>query len=138
MFRRCHSYKVLRDNNNNNNDDDNNNNNNNNNNDDDDDDRYAFLVSDANLRRYGISPKHLAQYMTAGGITGGGGGGGGGADNSAQVVQCFAIFLASIGDEAERIRAALPRGRGFTCFDTAALPGLFRSIFTAEFGSEEF
>ena len=91
--------------------------------------RYAFLVSDANLRRYGISPRELAQHMETsdtsyidGGVS------------KADSIRSYAIFLASIGDEAERIKAALPRGRGFTCFDTAGLPGLFRSIFTAEFG----
>lgn len=89
--------------------------------------RYAFLVSDANLRRYGISPRELAQHMEPSD--------GDASDmDSGGLIRSYAIFLASIGDEAERIKAALPRGRGFTCFDTAALPGLFRSIFTAEFG----
>ena len=57
-------------------------------------------------------------------------------DAEGATVQCYAIFLASIGDEADRIRAALPRGKAFTCLDTAALPGLFRSIFVAEFGND--
>ena len=87
--------------------------------------RYAFLVSDANLRRYGISPHELAAHMSEGGEA---------ADDAA--IRSYAIFLASIGDEADQIKRGLPRGRGFTCFDTTALPALFRSIFTAEFGSD--
>ena len=92
-------------------------------------DRYTFLVSDANLRRYGIHPEELAKYMDFEAGTKG---------TDGIAVRTFAIFLASIGDEADRIKSALPRGRAFTCFDTTALPGLFRSIFTAEFADDNF
>jgi hypothetical protein len=102
--------------------------------------RYAFLVSDANLQRYGIQPQMLAKYMQDDDGGGGGGGGSGGAAtvDSSSALRTYAIFLASIGGEADRIKAALPRGRGFTCFDTSGLPGLFRTIFTEEFGNEFF
>ena len=46
-------------------------------------------------------------------------------------VKAYAVFLASFGEEAERIRRELPAGRGFVCFDSAELPVLFREIFTA-------
>lgn len=78
------------------------------------DDRLVFVLSDANLRRYGIPPAALAKHMTVD-----------------PRVQVFAIFLASMADEAQRTVAALPPGRGFACLDTSELPALLRTIFAA-------
>ena len=33
-------------------------------------------------------------------------------------------------EEAEKISAALPVGRGFTCLDTTTLPAIFKRIFS--------
>jgi hypothetical protein len=111
--------------------------------DDKADDHFVFVLSDANLRRcvlcipsphsvdqtshfvilpvtlctrYGIEPARLGQIMS-----------------SDSRVKCYAIFLGSIGDEAERLSAALPSGKAFTCFDTSKLPAMFKQIFTSSF-----
>ncbi len=64
------------------------------------------LVSDWFLvGRYGISPKTLGRALTMD-----------------QDVKAFAVFIASLGDEAERTMNALPPGRGFLCMDSNALP----------------
>ena len=51
-------------------------------------------------------------------------------------VKAFAIFLASIGDEAERIQNSLPTGRGYVCLDTGRLPGLFKNLFSQQLWME--
>ena len=80
------------------------------------DEKLVFVVSDANLRRYGIRPRDLGDQLVAGEHRG---------------VKAVAIFIATIADEAERIRDEIPAGRAFVCLDTADLPALFRSIFTS-------
>jgi hypothetical protein len=45
-------------------------------------------------------------------------------------VNAFAIFIASVSDEAERIKQELPLGRAHVCLDPAALPQTFKEIFT--------
>mmetsp|Transcript_1455 Transcript_1455/g.5161 ORF Transcript_1455/g.5161 Transcript_1455/m.5161 type:complete len:997 (-) Transcript_1455:61-3051(-) len=76
------------------------------------DDYFVFLVSDANLQRYGIEPRQLASVMA-----------------SDQRVHSFCIFLASLQDEAQQISRQLPVGKGFVCLDTSALPSIFKQIF---------
>jgi len=78
--------------------------------------KYVFVVSDANLKRYGIPVGSLARVATA--------------DPS---VKCFVIFIASIGDEAKQIVQALPPGKGFACMDTEQLPSVFQRIFSSQF-----
>jgi hypothetical protein len=85
----------------------------------DSDEAFVFLVSDANLRRYGISPHELGAVLT-----------------SNDDVNACAIFIASLADEAARIEAALPAGTGHICFDTSDLPQLFRNLFAASFAEE--
>ncbi|KAG4058579.1 von Willebrand factor A domain-containing protein 8 [Phytophthora cactorum] len=82
------------------------------------DDRFVFVVSDANLERYGIEPRYLGRKLLA--------------DPG---VQAHALFIASFADEAERIRRELPAGRGHVCLDTSDLPRMFKQIFTSAFGS---
>ena len=84
------------------------------------DDYFVFVVSDANLRRYGIEPKRLGQLLSAAGQ--------GPADKR---VNAHAIFIASIGDEADTLRRALPAGKGHVCLDTSGLPALLKRLFTA-------
>jgi len=75
------------------------------------DDYFVFVVSDANLRRYGIPPQALGAHLV-----------------SDPKVKAYAIFIASLGEEAERIKRELPMGKGFVVFDTADLPNMFREI----------
>ena len=77
------------------------------------DDRYVFLVSDANLRRYGIAPEELGCVLT-----------------SDARVNAFAIFIAG-GSEAACVAQALPFGRGVVCADTARLPAALKELFSA-------
>ena len=85
----------------------------------DSDEAFVFLVSDANLRRYGISPHELGIVLTS----------------NDQVNAC-AIFIASLADEAASIEEALPAGTGHICFDTSGLPDLFRNLFAASFAED--
>ncbi len=82
---------------------------------DEGDDYFVFLLSDANLGRYGLSPKEITRRMN-GAVE--------------QKVSSYVIFIASFGDEAERIRKELPVGRSYLCLDTAKLPSIFKQIFT--------
>jgi hypothetical protein len=77
------------------------------------DDRFVFLLSDANLRRYGIQPEELGQVLTMD-----------------KRVNAFAVFIAG-GKEAVRVAQALPFGRGFVCSDTSKLPATLKDMFTA-------
>jgi len=49
------------------------------------DESFVIMLSDANLERYGIPPKELSKIL-----------------NSNEDVQAFAIFIGSLGDQAER------------------------------------
>lgn len=77
------------------------------------DDYFVFLLSDANLRRYGIRPEELAEVLVAD-----------------KRVHAFAVFIAG-GREAHRLAQSLPFGRGFVCSDTSRLPSALRDMFTA-------
>lgn len=79
------------------------------------DERLVFVLSDANLRRYGIPPERLGKAITRD-----------------RRVRAYAIFIASLADEADRVARAMPAGRGFACLDTSKIPGLFRQIFTQQ------
>ncbi|OQR83325.1 hypothetical protein ACHHYP_14843 [Achlya hypogyna] len=80
----------------------------------DGDEYFVFVVSDANLDRYGIHPKVLGRALAADGR-----------------VNAHAIFVASFADEAARILRHLPPGHGHVCLDTAELPRVFKKIFAA-------
>jgi len=86
--------------------------------DDGDEKSIVIMVSDANMKRYGIHPRELASQMT----------------RSQDVVSTYAIFIASLGDEALQLSRELPAGRGFVCMNTEDLPVLFQRIFSSEFG----
>lgn len=79
------------------------------------DDHFVFLVSDANLRRYGIQTRDLALAMSPSGE---------------KTTQVHTIFIASIGDEAVRLQNELPLGRGHVCLDPTRLPPTLKQIFT--------
>ena len=79
-----------------------------------DDEGIVVVISDANLRRYGLAPRELGARLLA-----------------SDRVHAVALFIASFGEEAERIRKELPPGRGLVALDTARLPAMLREIFVA-------
>ncbi|ESN95825.1 hypothetical protein HELRODRAFT_193483 [Helobdella robusta] len=78
------------------------------------DDRFVIVLSDANLERYGISARRLARLLTS-------------KDN----VNSYAIFIGSLGDQAERLTNELPAGHSFICMDNKQLPIILQQIFTS-------
>mmetsp|Transcript_44379 Transcript_44379/g.108280 ORF Transcript_44379/g.108280 Transcript_44379/m.108280 type:complete len:114 (-) Transcript_44379:176-517(-) len=77
------------------------------------DDYFVLLLSDANLRRYAISPEDLGDLLTGN-----------------PKVKAYALFIAG-GREADKLANALPFGRGLVCMDTKDLPGVVKEIFAA-------
>jgi hypothetical protein len=74
------------------------------------DDYLVFVLSDANLGAYGITPTALSQVLLA----------------DARV-RTFAIFIAAESQAAPLTRQ-MPVGHGFVCTDTAMLPRVFKQI----------
>eukprot|EP00057_Strongylocentrotus_purpuratus_P027672 XP_011682146.1 PREDICTED: von Willebrand factor A domain-containing protein 8 [Strongylocentrotus purpuratus] len=78
------------------------------------DEYFVIILSDANLDRYGISPKVLSRVM-----------------QQDEDVNAYAIFIGSIGDQAGRLVRNLPAGHGFVCMDTKTIPQIMQQIFTS-------
>ncbi|XP_071540350.1 von Willebrand factor A domain-containing protein 8 isoform X4 [Panulirus ornatus] len=78
------------------------------------DESFVILLSDANLDRYGIRPNELAKALTA-----------------ERNVNTYAIFIGSLGNQADRLTKALPAGHSFVCFDLKMLPQILQQIFTS-------
>ncbi|XP_056145237.1 von Willebrand factor A domain-containing protein 8 isoform X2 [Lampris incognitus] len=78
------------------------------------DERFVVVLSDANLERYGIRPERFARVLT-----------------SDPQVNAFAIFIGSLGDQAERLQKTLPAGRSFVAMDTKQIPQILQQIFTS-------
>ncbi|GAA6108203.1 von Willebrand factor A domain-containing protein 8 [Tachysurus ichikawai] len=78
------------------------------------DEHFVIVLSDANLERYGISPDRFARTLT-----------------SNPQVHAFAIFIGSLGDQAERLQRTLPAGRSFVAMDTKEIPQILQQIFTS-------
>ncbi|XP_009461391.1 PREDICTED: von Willebrand factor A domain-containing protein 8 [Nipponia nippon] len=78
------------------------------------DEYFVIVLSDANLERYGIPPSRFAQVLTT----------------NAQV-NAFAIFIGSLGDQADRLQRTLPAGRSFIAMDTKEIPQILQQIFTS-------
>jgi len=78
------------------------------------DERFVIVLSDANLERYGIRPKRLAEILT-----------------QSEDVNAFVIFIGSLGDQAQRITKQMPSGHAFICLDTKKLPSILQQIFTS-------
>ena len=66
------------------------------------DERFVFIVSDADLARYGKAPAEWNAILT-----------------STPSVRAYAVLIASNEQEADRISAALDIGKGYMCTDTA-------------------
>ena len=75
------------------------------------DDYFVFLISDANLASYGISPETLAQVLM-----------------NDDKINTYAIFIAN-KQEADAMKQMMPAGRAHTVLDTREMPRLFRQIF---------
>ena len=78
------------------------------------DDYFVFVLSDANLSRYDVSTDQLKKALT-----------------KDKRVNAHLIFIASMVDEAAKIRDGLPLGKGHVCLDTSLLPLTFKQIFAS-------
>ncbi|XP_075230942.1 von Willebrand factor A domain-containing protein c12.2 [Lycorma delicatula] len=78
------------------------------------DEAIVIILSDANLSRYAIPPRELAQAI-----------------NSHPDVAAYVLFIGSLGDQAKRLTNALPAGRSFLCMDVKEIPQILQQIFTA-------
>ncbi|KNC54048.1 uncharacterized protein AMSG_09710 [Thecamonas trahens ATCC 50062] len=77
------------------------------------DEKFVFVVSDANLARYGIPASALGNAL---------------ASPDSDDIAGYAVMVASFGDEASDIVAAVGPGRGFVCSDPAELVDVFREV----------
>ncbi|KAF5289201.1 hypothetical protein FQR65_LT00087 [Abscondita terminalis] len=78
------------------------------------DEAIVVILSDANLQRYGIPAKNLSEALT-----------------SSEKVNAYAVFIGSLGDQAERLTQSLPAGRSFICTDVSTLPQILNQIFSS-------
>ncbi|KAM4700318.1 von Willebrand factor A domain-containing protein 8 [Discoglossus pictus] len=78
------------------------------------DEYFVIVLSDANLERYGIPASRFAQALTVN-----------------PQVNAFAIFIGSLGDQADRLQRTLPAGRSFVAMDTKQIPQILQQIFTS-------
>ena len=76
----------------------------------------VICLSDANLARYGIDPRQLGNIIESGRQKG---------------IKAYIIFIASLGEEAEEIKRALPPGSGYICMETNQLPKAVREILSS-------
>ncbi|KAI9009541.1 AAA domain-containing protein [Gaertneriomyces semiglobifer] len=81
---------------------------------DDADDYFVLVLSDANLRRYGIRPPDLGKRMEAD-----------------AKVNCAVLFIGSIGEEARMLTRELPAGKAFVALDTSDIPKIMKSLLMA-------
>ena len=78
------------------------------------DERFVFVVSDADLARYGKSPGEWNRIL-----------------NGTPSVRAYAVLIASNEQEAERISEALDVGKAYVCTDTSQLASTMEKIFQA-------
>ncbi|ALC48679.1 c12.2 [Drosophila busckii] len=79
------------------------------------DNAIVVVLSDANLSRYGIAPKDLAQALKRG----------------EPKAKGYVIFIGSLAEEAEEINKVMPAGQSFVCMDLSKLPQILKQIFTS-------
>ena len=79
------------------------------------DERFCFVVSDADLKRYGITPTNWNDILMA----------------KHPHVQAYVILISSNEDEATSIVQGLAPGHAFICDQTDRLAVTFKQIFTA-------
>jgi len=76
------------------------------------DESFVIVLSDANFDRYGIRPENFAKIL-----------------NRNEKVNAYAIFIGSLGNQADELTQRLPSGKGFVCLDTKRLPEILQTIF---------
>eukprot|EP01088_Endostelium_zonatum_P016504 TRINITY_DN4486_c0_g1_i1.p1 TRINITY_DN4486_c0_g1~~TRINITY_DN4486_c0_g1_i1.p1 ORF type:complete len:294 (-),score=63.46 TRINITY_DN4486_c0_g1_i1:29-910(-) len=81
---------------------------------------FVFVLSDANLGRYGIEVSEIRNAMN-GGVNG----------SEAKDVEVHVLFIASRGGEAEQLKEGLPPGRGHVCLEVEQLPSLLKMILSS-------
>ncbi|XP_055616057.1 von Willebrand factor A domain-containing protein 8 [Toxorhynchites rutilus septentrionalis] len=79
------------------------------------DEAIVVVLSDANLSRYGISPRNLNDIL----------------QKQSPKVQAYVIFIGSLGDEAQLITNNMTAGKSFVCMNLEQLPQILKQIFTA-------
>ncbi|XP_052868127.1 von Willebrand factor A domain-containing protein 8 [Anopheles cruzii] len=79
------------------------------------DEAIVIVLSDANLARYGISPRHLNEAL----------------GRQAPKVRAFVVFIGSLGDEAQAVADGMAAGRAFVCMNLEELPQIMRQIFAS-------
>ena len=77
------------------------------------DENFVIVLSDANFDRYGISPTNFGKILKN------------------EQVDAYAIFIGSLGDQADRLTKRLPAGKAFVCLDTKRIPEVLKTIFTS-------
>lgn len=78
------------------------------------DEYFVIVLSDANFDRYGISPTDFSNILV-----------------SNPKVNAFAIFIGSLGNQANVLSRQMPAGRAFICFDSSNLTQILQKIFTS-------
>ncbi|KAJ3068065.1 von Willebrand factor A domain-containing protein 8, partial [Rhizoclosmatium hyalinum] len=78
------------------------------------DECHVILLSDANLRRYGITASELGRVM-----------------ESNERVNAAVVFIGSLGNEAAKLVSELPRGKAFLAMDTSKIPSIMKELFSA-------
>ncbi|KAF7238647.1 von Willebrand factor A domain-containing protein 8 [Varanus komodoensis] len=78
------------------------------------DEHFVVVLSDANLERYGIPAAEFARTLTLD-----------------PKVNAFAVFIGSLGSQADRLQRTLPAGRSFIAMDTKGLPQILQQIFAS-------
>lgn len=78
------------------------------------DEAIVIVLSDANLSRYAIPPREFSAMLTCD-----------------PRVEAYAIFIGSLGNQAEKLCNALPAGKGYVCLDLKNLPHILQTIFTS-------
>ncbi|KAJ3344252.1 hypothetical protein HDU93_000042 [Gonapodya sp. JEL0774] len=76
------------------------------------DDHIVVLLSDANLRRYGIRPEDMSKILT-----------------SNEKVNAVCLFIGTLGDEARILQKRMPAGKAFIALNTSDIPKIMRDIF---------
>ncbi|KAJ3266444.1 von Willebrand factor A domain-containing protein 8 [Borealophlyctis nickersoniae] len=82
------------------------------------DDYFVVVISDANLRRYGISPVELGRAL-----------------DSDERVNAVILFVGSLGEDAKFLTRALPPGKAFVALDTKDVPKIMQQVFAAAVSS---
>ncbi|KAJ3011525.1 UNVERIFIED_CONTAM: hypothetical protein HDU68_001637, partial [Siphonaria sp. JEL0065] len=78
------------------------------------DEYFVIILSDANLKRYGISAHELSGILESDGR-----------------VQAAIVFIGSLGNEATNLVKQLPCGKAFLAMDTSKVPGIMKEMFQA-------